>query len=87
MSDGGVGRGWLHQLFRKRAPAVSILIFVTQKLNDNFMQKILSCTSSWCNHPLPPHHLSSIFDSITDRVKKLYLKCMSMDIEFGNTEV
>ena len=36
----------------------------------------------------PPHiHLSSIFDSITDRVKKLYLKCMSMDIEFGNTEV
>ena len=37
--------------------------------------------------PPPPHHLSSIFDSITDRVKKLYLKCMSMDIEFGNTEV
>ena len=35
----------------------------------------------------PPHHLSSIFDSITDRVKKLYLKCMSMDIEVGNTEV
>ena len=54
MSDGGVGRGWLYQLFRKRAPAVSILIFVTQKLNDNFMQKILSCTSSWCNHPSPP---------------------------------
>ena len=46
---------WLHQLFGKRAPAVSVLIFETQKPNDNFSLafslKILRCTSSWCNHP------------------------------------
>ena len=33
-SDGG--RGWLHQLFGKRAPAMSVLIFVSQKPNYNY---------------------------------------------------
>ena len=35
MSDGG--GSWLHQLYVKQAPGVSVLIFVTtQKPNDNF---------------------------------------------------
>ena len=65
MSDGKGGGGWLHQ-----APAVSVLIFVTPKPNDNFslaflltfmqkknldfLTKILSCRSSGHNQP-PPH--------------------------------
>ena len=39
MSDGG--GGCLHQLFGKQAPAVSVLIFVTQKPNDNFSLALL----------------------------------------------
>ena len=66
---------------------MSVLIFVTPKPNDNFsltflltfmqknffdfLSKILSCRSSGHNQPTHPHHSSSIFDSITDRVKQL----------------
>ena len=35
------GGGWLLQLFGKQAPAVSVLIFVTQKPNDNFSLALL----------------------------------------------
>ena len=69
-----MGVDWLHQLFGKQVPVVSVLIFVTQKPNDNFYRhllQILSCTSSWCNQPPPSLELN--FDSIADRVNESLL--------------
>ena len=77
---GGWWCGLLHKLFEKCAPAVSVLISVTQKPNDNFslafflifMQKncfyflikILYCRSSWCNQPLPTTQAQLIIPSL-----------------------
>ena len=66
------GGGVLHQLFGKRAPAESVLSFVTKKTNDNFLSKILSCSQCNQQHP-PPLHPSSVFVSIPDRVNPDYV--------------